>query len=101
MVKIRLMRIGSKKNPHYRVVVVDERRKRTGGYIESIGHYDPSKKTAEPLVIDAERATDWLSKGAQPTSRVLQLLEQLEIPVGKVLVKRGKNYKERQAAASA
>lgn len=101
MVKIRLMRIGSKKNPHYRVVVVDERRKRTGGYIESIGHYDPSKKTAEPLVIDAERVADWLSKGAQPTSRVLQLLEQLEIPVGKVLVKRGKNYKERQAAASA
>lgn len=99
MVKIRLMRIGSKKNPRYRVVVVDERRKRTGGYIESIGHYDPSKKTTEPLVIKNDRAEYWLGQGAQPTSTALKLLEQTGVSVGKVIVKRGKNYKERTAAA--
>ena len=56
MVKIRLMRIGAKKTPHYRVVVVDSRKKRSSNYIESLGYYDPRDTTDTPLKIDVERA---------------------------------------------
>ena len=56
MVKIRLMRMGAKKTPHYRVVVVDSRKKRSRNYIESLGYYDPRDTTDTPLKIDIERA---------------------------------------------
>lgn len=75
MVKIRLMRMGAKKNPHYRVVVIDSRKKRSGNYIDLLGHYDPRDTTPEPLKIDVELAESWLAKGAQPTDRALRLLE--------------------------
>jgi len=73
-VKIRLTRMGKKKQPSYRVVVVDSRKQRDGAYLEQIGRYDPR---AEPSVveIDNERALDWLQKGAQPTERAKKLLE--------------------------
>ncbi len=73
-VKIRLTRMGKKKQPSYRVVVVDSRKPRDGAYIEQIGRYDPR---AEPSLveIDNERALDWLQKGAQPTERAKKLLE--------------------------
>ncbi len=73
-VKIRLTRMGKKKQPTYRVVVVDSRKPRDGAYIEQIGRYDPR---AEPSLveIDNERALDWLQKGAQPTERAKKLLE--------------------------
>lgn len=73
-VKIRLTRVGKKKQPSYRVVVVDSRKPRDGAYIEQIGRYDPR---AEPSLveIDNERALDWLQKGAQPTERAQKLLE--------------------------
>jgi len=73
-VKIRLTRMGKKKQPSYRVVVVDSRKPRDGAYIEQIGRYDPR---AEPSLveIDNERALDWLQKGAQPTERARKLLE--------------------------
>ncbi|WP_027482000.1 30S ribosomal protein S16 [Deinococcus pimensis] len=74
MVKIRLSRFGSKHNPHYRLVVADVRRPRDGGYIESIGHYDPRKTTQENLKVDVERARYWLSQGAQPTQTARRLL---------------------------
>ena len=66
MVKIRLKRIGAKKAPAYRLVVADSRYPRNGKFIEEIGYYSP---IAEPvqLSIDADKAKDWLSKGAQPT----------------------------------
>ena len=72
-VKIRLMRVGKKKQPTYRVVVADERSPRDGRIIETIGHYGPR---AEPSVvdIDGERALDWLRKGAQPSEAVQKLL---------------------------
>ena len=76
MVKIRLSRFGSKHNPHYRVVVTDSRRPRDGGYIESLGHYDPRKTTDNFLKIDVERARHWLGQGAQPTDTALRLLKQ-------------------------
>ncbi len=76
MVKIRLSRFGSRKNPHYRVVVADVRRPRDGGYIESLGHYDPRKTAQPPLAIDVERARYWLSQGAQPTQTARRLLRE-------------------------
>lgn len=72
-VKMRLMRMGKKKSPSYRVVVVDGRSPRDGRYIEQIGRYDPQQDPSL-IEIDNERATDWLSKGAQPTDAVEKLL---------------------------
>ena len=72
-VKIRLARHGSKKNPIYRVVVADSRVPRDGRTIEEIGRYNP--QTQPSLVeIDADRAREWLSRGAQPTATVRKLL---------------------------
>ena len=72
-VKIRLARHGSKKNPIYRVVVADSRVPRDGRAIEEIGRYNP--QTQPSLVeIDADRAREWLSRGAQPTDTVRKLL---------------------------
>ena len=78
MVKIRLKRIGAKKSPFYRVVVADGRSPRDGKFIEEIGYYNPLTEPAE-VKIDAERATDWLKKGAQPTDTVRSLLKKAEI----------------------
>ena len=73
-VKIRLKRIGAKKNPHYRVVVADSRSPRDGRFIEEIGYYHP---LANPSVvkIDSEKAKKWLQNGAQPTDTVRELLK--------------------------
>ncbi len=72
-VKIRLMRMGKKKHPTYRVVVADSRSPRDGRNIETIGHYRPRQ---DPSVadIDGEKALSWLRKGAQPTEQVQKLL---------------------------
>ncbi|MGH2811850.1 MAG: 30S ribosomal protein S16 [Actinomycetota bacterium] len=74
MVRIRLRRIGKRKQPTYRVVVADERSPRDGRFIEAIGRYDPRH---EPSVIEieVERALDWLRKGAQPSDAVRKLFE--------------------------
>ena len=77
-VKIRLKRIGSKKNPFYRVVVADERSPRDGKFIEDIGYYNPLTDPAD-IKIDAEKATKWLDNGAQPTETVRTLLKKTEI----------------------
>lgn len=98
MVKIRLMRLGAKKNPHYRVVVVDSRKKRSGDYIESLGYYDPRKTTDNPLEINAERAQYWLSVGAQPTESVLRLFERVGIDAGRVIAKRAQSYRAHASA---
>ena len=73
-VKIRLMRVGKKKQPTYRVVVADGRSPRDGRFIEIIGQYDPRQ---EPSVVnlDTAKAAKYLSQGAQPTERVAKLLE--------------------------
>jgi small subunit ribosomal protein S16 len=75
--KIRLTRGGAKKRPYYRIVVADARSPRDGRFIEKIGSYDPMKPkdSAERVVLDAEKAKDWLAKGAQPTDRVLRFLD--------------------------
>ena len=71
-VKIRLKRMGAKKNPFFRIVVADARAPRDGRFIESIGFYD---STVQPAVvkIDEEKALSWMSKGAQPTDTVKNL----------------------------
>ena len=78
MVKIRLKRIGAKKAPFYRVVVADGRYARDGRFIEEIGYYNPMTNPAE-VKIDAEKATAWVGKGAQPTDTVRALLKKSEI----------------------
>ncbi len=98
MVKIRLMRIGAKKTPHYRVVIVDSRKKRSSDYIESLGYYDPRNTTENPLKIDVERAQHWLSQGAQPTDTALKLLERAGVEVGQVEAKNRDRFLKRVAA---
>ncbi|HZJ83001.1 MAG TPA: 30S ribosomal protein S16 [Clostridia bacterium] len=73
-VKIRLKRIGAKKNPHYRVVVADSRAPRDGRFIEEIGYYHPLSNPSV-VKIDEEKATKWLNSGAQPTDTVRALLK--------------------------
>ena len=65
-VKIRLRRMGAKKNPFYRIVVADSRYPRDGRFIEEIGTYDPLKTPAD-VKIDADKAKQWIANGAQPT----------------------------------
>ena len=73
-VKLRLMRMGKKKQPTYRMVAADARSPRDGRFIEIVGTYQPR---AEPSVVnvDNDKAVEWLRKGAQPTDRVRRLLE--------------------------
>ena len=73
-VKIRLKRMGKRKQPVYRVVVSDSRKARSADYIEAIGFYDPRQEPSL-IEIENERAVDWLSKGAQPTEAARKLLE--------------------------
>lgn len=72
-VKIRLMRVGKKKQPTYRVVIADSRSPRDGRYIEIIGQYEP-RKDPSVFAIDNDKALGWLRKGAQPTEQVHKLL---------------------------
>ena len=77
-VKIRLKRIGAKKAPFYRVVVADSRYPRDGRFIEEIGYYNPLTNPVE-IKIDSEKATKWISTGAQPTETVKSLLKKAGI----------------------
>ena len=74
MVKIRLKRMGMKKMPFYRLVVIDSRSARDGRAIEEIGYYNPMTQPAE-LKIDEDRAKYWIGTGAQPTDTVRALLK--------------------------
>lgn len=74
MLSIRLRRTGTTKKPHYRVVVADSRAWRDGRFVEVLGHYDPRKNPAV-VHIDAERASYWIGKGAQPSDTVRSLLK--------------------------
>lgn len=75
-VKLRLARGGSKKRPFYSIVAADERMPRDGRYIEKLGTFNPMlPKDGERVVLNAEKAAEWLSKGAQPTDRVARILD--------------------------
>ena len=73
-VKLRLTRVGKKKQPQYRIVAADARSPRDGRFIEILGHYDP-RQDPSALTVDNDKAVKWLSEGAQPTERVAKLLE--------------------------
>ena len=73
-VKIRLRRMGAKKNPFYRIVVADSRYPRDGRFIEEIGTYDPLKTPAD-VKIDADKAKQWIANGAQPTDNAKDILK--------------------------
>jgi small subunit ribosomal protein S16 len=72
-VKLRLLRMGKKKQPFYRIVAVDSKKPRDGKYLEKIGHYNPIKEPAE-IVIDKEITFKWLDRGAIPTDTVKSFL---------------------------
>ena len=71
-VRIRLTRVGAKKQPTYRVVVADGRSARDGRAIETLGHYNPRAEPVE-FKVDEEKAKAWLAKGAQPSDTVVRL----------------------------
>ena len=71
--KMRLTRMGDKKDPSYRIVIIDSRKARDGAYIDKVGFYNPTKEPAE-VVFDAEKAKKWLACGVQPTETVKSLL---------------------------
>jgi small subunit ribosomal protein S16 len=87
-VKIRLQRIGRKKQPTFRIVVTESRNSRGGNIIESVGSYTPYRKD-KPLVVDFDRIDHWRSKGAIPTEAVIRLIRQARkgpqtgLPAGK------------------
>jgi small subunit ribosomal protein S16 len=106
--KIRLARAGAKKRPFYRIVVADARMPRDGRFVERIGSFDPMKQKddAARVVLDQEKAKAWLAKGAQPTDRVLRLLDGLglakrEQRSNPEKAKPRKKAQERAAAAEA
>lgn len=73
MVRLRLTRIGGRKNPVWRVVVADGRSKRDGRVIETVGHYN-AQTDPSTIVLNEERIRDWLTRGAQPSDAVRKLL---------------------------
>ena len=78
MVKIRLRRMGAKKNPFYRIVVADSHFARDGRFIEEIGTYNPNLEPSA-VTVNEELAKKWLANGAQPTETVAKLLKQAGI----------------------
>ena len=76
MVKIRLMRAGSKKRPFYRIVAADSRSPRDGKFLEILGYYDPRQKPYV-LEVDTEKVQEWVNKGAQTSERVGKLISTL------------------------
>ncbi|HME99865.1 MAG TPA: 30S ribosomal protein S16 [Terriglobia bacterium] len=75
---MRLSRIGSKKRPYYRIVVIDKRRARNGRFLEVVGQYNPIANPVQ-MEINAERAQYWLSKGALPSETVRSILRKKEL----------------------
>jgi small subunit ribosomal protein S16 len=72
MLRIRLTRKGFRKQPHYRVVVADQRAPRDGAFVDIIGHFNP-RTGPDSLTVDQDKAREWLGKGAQPSEAVAKL----------------------------
>jgi small subunit ribosomal protein S16 len=77
-VRMRLTRVGSKKNPIYRVVVADSRSPRDGRFIEIVGRYNPQTDPST-IELDADKVKGWLDKGAQPSDAVSKLIKAAKI----------------------
>ena len=78
MVRIRLTRVGAKKQPSYRFVVADARSARDGRSLDTLGHYDPRQEPVS-IHVDADKAAKWLSQGAQPSETVARLFRKVGI----------------------
>ena len=105
MVVIRLARSGAKKNPYYFITVADERRPRDGAFIERLGFFNPTAKGQEErLRIDLEKLNEWVSKGAQPSDRVLALTKEAKLSpeeyAQKVEAKKAKIAEKKAALAA-
>ena len=106
-VRIRLSRGGAKKRPFYRIVVADSRRARDGKFIDQIGTYNPMlpKDSADRVKMDIEKAKEWISKGAQPSDRILIFLSNLGVMDKPIITEKTKKHlpkkkaQERLAAA--
>ena len=94
MVKIRLRRMGAKKQPTYRFVVCDAKSPRDGAFIEILGHYNP-RTEPKTVVINQDKVKEWLAKGAQPSDPVRRLLAELG------LVEKAPIYPKKKAAEAA
>ena len=112
-VRIRLSRGGSKKRPYYHIVAADARAPRDGRYIEKLGAYNPllPQDNENRIVVDKEKVSAWLSKGAQPTERLQKIFANLGLCAAPKMVERPKKsapkakaverMKEREAKAAA
>lgn len=79
MVRIRLARRGFKKNPFYSIVVTDSRKSRNGSFIELVGFFNPIKfKESRNLFLNLDKIKYWISKGAQPSNRVMYLIKKMK-----------------------
>ena len=79
MLRIRLRRVGARHQPSYRIVVADSRAGRDGAFVEQLGHYNP--RTDPPtIVLDREKALEWVRQGAQPSDAVARMLKKLDTP---------------------
>ena len=97
-VRIRLSRFGAKKRPFYRIVVADSRRARDGRFIDRIGTYNPMLPTDHPerIKIDAEKAKEWIQKGAQPSNRVHLFLSNIGILDKPIITEKTKKHLPRK-----
>ncbi|MEO8538485.1 MAG: 30S ribosomal protein S16 [bacterium] len=107
MIRIRLKRIGKKRNPFYRMVVADKPNKRDGRFIENLGSYDPHSDPPS-IIVDGEKAKAWIAKGAQPSESAEKILVRAGVlekrpPVvkAKLEVKRAEQAKTAEARAKA
>lgn len=96
-VVLRLMRAGAKKRPFYRIVAADSRRQRDGRFIEILGHYNPIAKP-HTLVIEKEKAEQWIANGAQPSEQVASLLRTIGVTTYKPNKPKKKKAKAEGAA---
>lgn len=80
-VKIRLKRMGTKKRPYYRIVIMDSRAPRDGRTIEELGYYHPIEPHDKQILVKADRVREWLDRGARPTSTVKRLLNKSSITI--------------------
>ena len=96
MVKLKLRRVGRRNRPYFRIIVVDARKDPWGDYIEVVGHFDPFRRK-ETMVLNEERIKYWLSKGAQPTDPVHNILVSYGIIKGPKIPKRIKKTTRKEA----
>lgn len=100
MIRIRLRRIGKKRQPYYRMVVANQQAKRDGAFLETLGSYDPHA-SPPALNIDEAKAREWIGKGAQPSEAAEKILRRAGIIAPAAPVKPGAKAAAKQAAATA